>query len=399
MKMKKMRVTIEELEALRKISKVQKKIDSIDGNHILFYGGGQHTKYILRCCVFDKHIIRVCDSFKKGNICGYEIEKKSIELISWADAVIISSFYDREQIYEELKKVISIEKIVLLYSKDEKEPLYNYNVEMNAEKLPDLCKKDEWGGQDRYTPWKADGMGENYESTVEKYFFDEVTKHYYLKWVHEGDKVLDIGAGTGRLSIELQKAGADVTAVDTSEEMLNVLRKKNSDIKTIIVDGVKLPLSDDSFDKIVSCDAMVHFTNWKEFMKEHIRVVKKGGLIVHNMFNDDHLKYISNKKYIRTSYISDCGGYGSSVNRSELEAFCIEQNIELLQMIPYGAFSQTAFSYGILTHQEMLKLQKWYSEFCNQENLRYLIGRFEREIVSTCDETIAALNILVFRKK
>ena len=74
-------------------------------------------------------------------------------------------------------------------------------------------------------------------------------------------------------------------------------------------------------------------------------------------------------------------------------------DIELVEMIPYGAFSQTAFSYGILSHQEMLKLQRWYSEFCGQEKLRYLIGRFEREIVSNCDETFAALNILVFRKK
>lgn len=399
MKAKKKRVTFDEFEALRKITKVQKKIDSINGDHILFYGGGQHTEYILQCCVLDKYIIRVCDSFRTGTICGYEIEKKSGELISWADAVIVSNFYDRKQIYEELKRVISIEKIVLLYSNDEQEPIYNYNVEMDAEKLPDLCKKEEWGGQNRYIPWKAAGMGENYERDVEKYFFDEVTKHYYLKWIHKGDKVLDIGAGTGRLSIEIQKAGAYVTAVDTSEEMLNVLKNKNSDIKTVIVDGVELPLPDDSFDKIVSCDVMVHFINWKEFMKEHIRVVKRGGLIVHNMFNDDHLVYISDKKYIRTSYISDCGGYGSSVNRSELEAFCDEQNIELVQMIPYGAFSQTAFSYGILTHQEMLKLQKWYSEFCNQDDLRYLIGRFEREIVSTCNETIAALNILVFRKK
>lgn len=394
-----MRVTFDEFAALRKITKVQKIIDSISGKNVLLFGGGQHTEYILQCCVLDKYIIKICDSFKTGIICGYEIEKISRELILWADAVVISNFYDRKQIYEELKKVIPTEKIVLLYSKDEQEPFYNYDVEMDAEKLPDLCKKDEWGGQNRYIPWKAAGMGENYERDVEKKFFGEVTKHYYLKWINEGDKVLDIGAGTGRLSIELQKAGAYVTAVDTSEEMLNVLRRKKPDIKTIIVDDEKLPFPDNSFDKIVSCDAMVHFMNWKEFMKEHIRVVKNGGLIIHNMFNDDHLSYISDKKYVRTSYISDCGGYGASVSRSELEVFCNEQNIELVRMIPYGAFSQTAFSYGILTHQEMLKLQKWYSEFCSQEKLRYLIGRFEREIVSTCDEAFTALNILVFRKK
>ena len=397
--MKKMRITVDEIDAIKKIAKVQNKIDSIKGKNVLFYGGGQHTYYILNCCVLDDYVIRVCDSFKTGTLYSYEIEKASKELILWADTVVISNFYEREQIYKELKKIIPDEKILLLYSHDEQDPIYIYEVEIDAEKLTDLCKEDEWGKQNRYIPWQVKGMGERYESVVEKYFFDEVTKQYYLKWIHQGDKVLDIGAGTGRLSIELQKAGAYVTAVDTSEDMLNVLREKNSDINTVVVDGVQLPLPDASFDKVVSCDAMVHFLNWREFLKEHIRVVKKGGVIVYNMFNDDHLKYISDKKYIRTSYISDCGGYGASVSRKELEAVCRELDIELVEMIPYGAFSQTAFSYGILSHQEMLKLQRWYSEFCGQEKLRYLIGRFEREIVSNCDETFAALNILVFRKK
>lgn len=397
--MKKVSVTLDEFEALKKISKVQRIIDKIKGENILFYSGGKHTDFILQCCVLDDYTVRVCDSFKIGTICGYEIEKVSEDIISWADAVIVSNFYDREQIYKELQKLISAEKIVLLYGENDKAPIYTYEVEMDAEKLPDLCRENEWGKQNRYMPWQADGMGEMYENTVEKHFFDEVTKGYYLQWICKGDSVLDIGAGTGRLSIEIQNMGAYVTAVDTSKEMLDVLKKKDPDIKTIIVDGVLLPLPDESFDKVVSCDAMVHFLNWKEFLKEHIRVVKKGGYIIYNMFNDDHLKCISDKKYIRTSYISDCGGYGASVSRQELEMFCKENNAELVQMIPYGAFSQTAFSYGILSHQEMLKLQKWYSEFCNQEKLRYLIGRFEREIVSKCDETFTALNILVFRKK
>ncbi len=396
---KRMQVTIEDIEALKKITRVQKLIDCIKGKKILFYGGGRHTDYILQCCVFDGYIIRICDSHKTGAMHGYKIEMASADLILWADAVIVSNFYDRNQISEELKKIIPPEKIILLYQQSDKIPIYDYEVDMDAEKLTDLCPIDDWGKQDRYIPWKAAGMGTAYEKSVEKNFFDEITKHYYLKWIHKGDLVLDIGAGTGRLSVEIQNAGAHVTAVDTSEEMLKVLKKKNPTIKQIVVEGIQLPLPDDSFDKVVSCDVMAHFLNWRDFLKEHIRVVKKGGLIIYNMFNDDHLRHISEKKHVRTSYISDCGGYGASVNRKELELFCQEQNVELVKMIPYGAFSQTAFSYGILSHQEMVKLQKWYSQLCSQEQMRYLIGRFEREIVSECDETITALNILVFRKK
>ena len=48
---KRMQVTIEDIEALKKITRVQKLIDCIKGKKILFYGGGRHTDYILQCCV------------------------------------------------------------------------------------------------------------------------------------------------------------------------------------------------------------------------------------------------------------------------------------------------------------------------------------------------------------
>ena len=40
-------------------------------------------------------------------------------------------------------------------------------------------------------------------------------------------KVIDFGAGTGRLSLPLSQLGYKVTAVDASEEMLKELQKKD----------------------------------------------------------------------------------------------------------------------------------------------------------------------------
>ena len=39
-------------------------------------------------------------------------------------------------------------------------------------------------------------------------------------------KVLEVGAGTGRLTMRLVKLGADVTALDVSEKMLEEIKKK-----------------------------------------------------------------------------------------------------------------------------------------------------------------------------
>ena len=41
-----------------------------------------------------------------------------------------------------------------------------------------------------------------------------------------GPSVLDVGTGTGRAALQLAKAGARVTGVDASEEMLAVARER-----------------------------------------------------------------------------------------------------------------------------------------------------------------------------
>lgn len=46
-----------------------------------------------------------------------------------------------------------------------------------------------------------------------------------------GARILDLGAGTGRLSIPLAEMGFDVTAVDASKSMLDVLSNKDIDKK------------------------------------------------------------------------------------------------------------------------------------------------------------------------
>ena len=50
-------------------------------------------------------------------------------------------------------------------------------------------------------------------------FFQNLTKVY-------GRKVLDLGCGTGRVSIPLAQDGCDVTAVDLSADMLSILAEK-----------------------------------------------------------------------------------------------------------------------------------------------------------------------------
>lgn len=95
-----------------------------------------------------------------------------------------------------------------------------------------------------------------------------------------GKEILDVGAGTGRLSVPLQRAGAHVTAVDVSSEMLKVLSRKNNRIVTVVGEAEALPFADNSFDIVVAVFLIVHLKNPQLFFDEAYRVLKDGGIVL-----------------------------------------------------------------------------------------------------------------------
>lgn len=113
------------------------------------------------------------------------------------------------------------------------------------------------------------------------------TMHYINKYAKKGAKVLEIGAGTGRYSIALAKAGYEVTSVELVEHNLEVLKKNSEDIPNIqSFQGDALDLSrfaDNSFDITLLFGPLYHLYEPKDVQKaisEAIRVTKPGGVIL-----------------------------------------------------------------------------------------------------------------------
>ncbi len=96
-----------------------------------------------------------------------------------------------------------------------------------------------------------------------------------------GWKVIDIGAGTARLTIPFLKIGAQVTACDASEEMLKVLQGKikNPGLQTKVVDAHELPFPDHNFDCAISFRLLMHVIDWKKALGEFCRVSKNWVII------------------------------------------------------------------------------------------------------------------------
>lgn len=95
-----------------------------------------------------------------------------------------------------------------------------------------------------------------------------------------GKEVLDAGAGTGRVSIKLHKAGAHVTALDLSAEMLAKLHQKEPSIEVVEGDMEAMPFEDGQFDMVFSSLALVHLKKVEPFLDEAYRILKDGGKLV-----------------------------------------------------------------------------------------------------------------------
>lgn len=88
--------------------------------------------------------------------------------------------------------------------------------------------------------------------------------------------VLELGAGTGKLTRQLVELGHDVHATDPDEAMLTVLRHELPDVRATVGGAEEIPAGDASFDVVVSAQAF-HWFDLDRALPEIARVLKPGG--------------------------------------------------------------------------------------------------------------------------
>ena len=93
-----------------------------------------------------------------------------------------------------------------------------------------------------------------------------------------GQRILDVGTGTGRGAIALAARGAVVTGVDASAEMLAVARRRAGEAG-VAVDFVQgdahgLAYPDRSFDAVICLRVLMHTPDWRQSLGELCRVAR-----------------------------------------------------------------------------------------------------------------------------
>jgi len=91
--------------------------------------------------------------------------------------------------------------------------------------------------------------------------------------------ILDVATGTGRAALLMARGGADVTAVDASEQMLQVARKRAAEEHAQITfkrgDAHALQFQDREFDVVICLRLLMHAPDWRKVMAELCRVAER----------------------------------------------------------------------------------------------------------------------------
>ena len=96
-------------------------------------------------------------------------------------------------------------------------------------------------------------------------------------------KVLDIGCGTGTLTLMIKKAypNSIITGLDGDPQVLNIAREKSRGMDILWEEGLasSIPYPDSIFDKVVTSLVIHHLTtaDKRRAIKEMHRVLKPGG--------------------------------------------------------------------------------------------------------------------------
>jgi ubiquinone/menaquinone biosynthesis C-methylase UbiE len=132
---------------------------------------------------------------------------------------------------------------------------------------------DSW--PDRYNSWFTTPIGK---------LVLETEQELVLRYVNPsaGDVMLDAGCGTAVFTTDFLAAGAAVTGLDISREMLRSAVKKTGGklFNAVQADMTALPFADNSFGKTVSITALEFVDDAQTAVDELFRVTKPGGLVV-----------------------------------------------------------------------------------------------------------------------
>lgn len=215
------------------------------------------------------------------------------------------------------------------------------------------------------------------------------TTKYIEKYLKQGDKILEVGAGTGRYSLHYAEMGYEVNAIEFVQNNVKILKskiKKGMKIKAEQGDALDLSrFQDNSFDVTLVLGPLYHLytiEDQKKAISEAIRVTKKNGIIMIAYLTSDsimidwalegHLIDGQNKDFDKNfKMINYEEGLFSSFYIKEFKNLMKEFDVKYLKNIATDGMSHHVDSkINVLTDEEFDVWINYHLSTCEREDLQ-----------------------------
>lgn len=120
--------------------------------------------------------------------------------------------------------------------------------------------------------------------TPQAIYDEHIYRYIFAAGLTRDKSVLDVACGTGYGAGYMAEKGAgEVVGVDISILAANYARErfgKDNQASFICADAIRLPFADSVFDVVVSFETIEHIRQYRKFLEECRRVLKKGGWLI-----------------------------------------------------------------------------------------------------------------------
>jgi 2-polyprenyl-3-methyl-5-hydroxy-6-metoxy-1,4-benzoquinol methylase len=220
----------------------------------------------------------------------------------------------------------------------------------------------------------------------------------------QGKTVLDVACGVGRVTMELLKGGARVTALDNSAKMLSITEEKVKAASfSAFFDAVKSnaaenPLPDSSYDIVVCVGLLEHLPSTVRIdtLNHLYRVLKSGGRL-YLVVNNEHSIFLKADDLYKMKVQKDDGYFVDIIGLDFIKGFYTAQGGQISVLGSNCLHSYIRHTLSMLDvrdrmehiAEELIRLATLtdLNSACNGETGKYVADQFMVRIVKPSDVT------------
>jgi ubiquinone/menaquinone biosynthesis C-methylase UbiE len=259
--------------------------------------------------------------------------------------------------------------------------------------------------------WQSKEGAETYHaSTVAAHRLFQFVRHdlylrYLQRYAPRGAKILDVGCGTGLISVPLHDLGYQVVACDASQAMLNRASESfgSRAIELRLGNGFNLPAYDGEFDVVISRMFIAHFPDWAKVLREKARATRPGGIVFFDFGNREHLLSADqsperNKEFPYGTDVNTPATFYAVASEKEMSAAASECGLDVVNIIPHGLLLYNLDFWQAVGRQRVDEFNAKLDELLQDQKARDLLFLIEESFVSYMPKQTTYGNLVVLRR-